>query len=614
MNRPKFQPLRLLALCVGVCAFGVCAAQIDRHPEFKSRALAWTEYDGSYLLDVNSRADVNDFYWTVMAKPYPSVGWTGSLATQAPGESSELWRVREYSQQTAYRALLALSPVPEDRSKLAGEQCVALVWALNQRLSHFIDSTWIGYNTTADTLAKISGGAAGEQNPGTLQGVADGFMFDWGADNDTTVGHRHHMINPNLTYNALGAAINGFLWAAWTSDNASYTGKLPANFFTAWPTPGYVPKAFFRGGVGHSSSNYVFRWSFKSGATSTESDFTGVILTATINGKPVTPAKFVVNPVWALTWEFASSDLNYGASGDVIVHITITNAIVRGQPITYDYTVTLFDETRNTSVAFNPTTPLKNISTRGIVGSGDGVMIAGFVVSGTLPVRVALRGQGPSLTRFGLNNTAQKLRLTVFDNATGIKFGENAGWKQHQDWRLLEGVGVSPIRDDEPGMVLTLWPGSYSAILSDDANANGLGIVEVFNIDNTTTGRLLNLSTRGYASTNDNALIAGLIVTNTERTFVIRTQGPTLAKFGVNGVVNDTTLRVVTGDGVTIATSDDWRTTAQAARLKTDLASYAPLDDREAAVVLKLSPGAYSAVVEAKGAPGVGIVEIFDVE
>jgi hypothetical protein len=594
------------------CWFAVAVgwAQIDRHPELQTRALAWTEYDGSYLLDVNSRADALDFYWTVMAKPYPPVGWTGSLATQTAGACSELWRVREYSQQTAYRALLNLRPVKEDASRLTDEQSGALVLALNGKISHFIDSTWIGYSpTAADSLINslLIGPSIDPTKP--LHGMADYFISDGGANNYAQVGHRDILLNPEQTYNALGAAVGTIgTFATWGADSAHHTGANAVMSFVAWPAPGFMPKAFLR------VESTTFRWSFTPSTTISEYDFSGAAVTALIDGRPVTPTNYVNALPWALTWEFPASDLNFAKPGENVVTIIVSNAIVRGQRVTYSYTVTLFDEAQNIPVGFNPTTPLKNISTRGVVGSGDGVMIAGFVVGGPLPLRVALRAQGPSLTRFGLNSIAQKLRLTVFDNVTGTKFGENLGWRQHQDWRLLEGLGVSPIRDDEPGMVLTLWPGSYSAILSDDANANGLGVVEVFNIDNITTGRLANLSTRGYVSTNENALIAGLMVANTERTFVIRTQGPTLTKFGVNGVVNDTTLRLVSSDGITIATSDDWRTTPEAARLKTDLATYAPRDDREAALVLRLAPGAYTAVVEAKGGSGVGIVEIFDIE
>jgi len=109
---------------------------------------------------------------------------------------------------------------------------------------------------------------------------------------------------------------------------------------------------------------------------------------------------------------------------------------------------------------------------------------------------------------------------------------------------------------------------------------------------------------------------------------VIRTQGPGLAQYGVTGVVTGTTLQLVRqSDHQVMTSTGGWSpmtTPAQTtnsgwdvpnnARLKTDLVSMQPSDPREAAWVVTLPAGAYTAVVEATdGHPGVGIVEVYQV-
>lgn len=605
------------ALFVLIAATAV--AQSDSRPELKTRAVAWTEYDGSFLIDPNSRADMLDFYWTVLARPYPATGWNGSLSPMNPGSSSEQWRRREYSQLNAYRAIVSLPAVAEDIARLDAQQEAALVLAVNNRgLSHAIDSSWVGYSAVASATLQVSN--LTNFDPSTTQsfkGAVDAFIYDGGDNNVVTVGHRANMLHFTSTIAALGVARN---MASRPTDFATMAvqpfskivGTAKATDFVAWPSPGFFPIALLRPRPDLGSAR--MRWSFNPAVTVSEGNFSAASITANVDGRSVTVQNQRYSPGWPVTWEFSDADLNFASlRSDTEIRIEIANVVVRGQPATFSYTVRLFDEATVKEVGFSPRTALMNISTRGQVGSDDRVMIAGFIVDGTLPVRVGLRSQGASLTRFGIQNTVRAPRLTLFDGA-GSRLAENASWKAHPNWRLLASAGVAPVQDDEPGMVITLWPGAYTVILSDDANANGVGIVEAFNIDNLTSARLMNLSTRGVVSSGENALIAGFIIKDTPRTVLIRTQGPSLTRFGIANAVADTTLRVVAGNSTPIASNDDWRFGSASARLTSDLSSFAPLNDREAALVLTLQPGAYTALVESKGDAGVGIVEIFDLQ
>lgn len=121
---------------------------------------------------------------------------------------------------------------------------------------------------------------------------------------------------------------------------------------------------------------------------------------------------------------------------------------------------------------------------------------------------------------------------------------------------------------------------------------------------------LLNMSARANVQPGDNALIAGFIVGGYgEKKIIVRAAGPSLANYGVHGALDDPILWVF-ADSQLLATNDDWRS-GNPDELRT--LGLAPLDDNEAAVVLTLKPGSYSAVVRGKNeTSGVSVVEVYD--
>jgi hypothetical protein len=56
---------------------------------------------------------------------------------------------------------------------------------------------------------------------------------------------------------------------------------------------------------------------------------------------------------------------------------------------------------------------LVNLSTRGIVQTGENVLIGGFIVPGLAPKKVLIRAIGPSLANFGVNGTLSDPTLTL---------------------------------------------------------------------------------------------------------------------------------------------------------------------------------------------------------
>jgi hypothetical protein len=125
---------------------------------------------------------------------------------------------------------------------------------------------------------------------------------------------------------------------------------------------------------------------------------------------------------------------------------------------------------------------LVNVSARSQVGTGGDVLIAGFAISGQTPCNVLLRGIGPGLASFGVNNVLAAPRLQVFRGQTLI--AENANWNAQADAiaAASRAVGAFALRSGsaDAALITSLTPGTYSVILSGVNNATGAGLIEVY--------------------------------------------------------------------------------------------------------------------------------------
>ena len=248
-----------------------------------------------------------------------------------------------------------------------------------------------------------------------------------------------------------------------------------------------------------------------------------------------------------------------------------------------------------------------NISTRGIVGTGENVLIAGFTISGKQSKKVIVRALGPTLSTLGVSGALADPTIAIV-NSSNVVVASNDNWRDTQETEIAAS-GYAPPNDLESAIIATLAPGSYTAVVTGKNGGTGIGLVDVYQLD-ATTSIFSNLSTRGLVGTGQNVLIGGLIIGNGEPpVIVLRAIGPTLSSFGITQPLQDPTLELRDANGALIAFDNDWNdntpTGIKATLLK-------PTDNRESAIVASLAAGNYTAIVRGKnGTTGVALVEAY---
>ena len=246
-----------------------------------------------------------------------------------------------------------------------------------------------------------------------------------------------------------------------------------------------------------------------------------------------------------------------------------------------------------------------NLSTRVNAGDGEAVPIAGFVVTGLSPKQILVRGGGGDFA--GLNWLSDPV-LEVRDNRV-VVVARNDDWRTTQE-DLIRTYHLEPLRDRDSALIVSLPPGEYTALLRDKNGANGLGLIEIFDLDGGVQSKLANLSTRAQVGTGDNVIIAGAIVIGNENAHVIlRSLGPSLRNTGISQPLADPTLELRDQNGALLKENDNWRDSQEAEILATSLA---PTDEAEAAIVADLPPTNYTAIVRGKNdTTGIALVEVY---
>ncbi|OHB69325.1 MAG: hypothetical protein A2W23_03725 [Planctomycetes bacterium RBG_16_43_13] len=298
----------------------------------------------------------------------------------------------------------------------------------------------------------------------------------------------------------------------------------------------------------------------------------------------------------------------------------------------------------STSVPTMNQPKLANISTRGPVQTGDSVMIGGFIINGTAPRSVLIRGFGPTLTDWGVTGAMSNPYIELYSGQTLIATNDN--WQTPIAQCDVPAVSCGTPQDiqatgkdacsvattgcsQDAAILVTLPPGAYTAVMRGVGGGTGVGLIGVDDNDTSILSKIVNISTRGPVLTGDSVMIGGFIVGgSSSKTVLIRGFGPTLSDWGVSGAMANPYVELYSGQTM-IATNDNWQTpiaqcNAPAVSCGTpqdiqatgkDACSVATTGcSQDAAILVTLPPGAYTAIVRGvSGGTGVGLVGIDEI-
>ena len=273
-------------------------------------------------------------------------------------------------------------------------------------------------------------------------------------------------------------------------------------------------------------------------------------------------------------------------------------------------TATATDPAGNTS-EFLPAVreaELANISARANVGTGDNILIAGFISGGSASRWLLVRALGPSLPA---SPRLADPTLVLLDG-NGVVVAQNDDWRETQE-AAIRATGLAPANDLESALLVPAQAGAYTAQVRGVNGGTGIGLAEIYALGfnaSQAPRALRNISTRGRVGTGDEVLIAGAIVQGSAaQRVMIRAIGPSLSAAGVPAPLPDPLLELRDAQGNLLLANDDWRSDQEAEIIATGLA---PGDDREAAIVTTLLPTSHTAIMRGKGgATGIALLEFY---
>jgi len=252
-----------------------------------------------------------------------------------------------------------------------------------------------------------------------------------------------------------------------------------------------------------------------------------------------------------------------------------------------------------------------NVSTRCIAHSGENVAIGGFIIAGEEGKKVVLRAIGPSLREQGVERPMHDPTLELYDSS-GVLLQLNDDWLS--DPEAVEETGVAPLHGREAAIVASLGPGAYTAVIRGADGESGTVLFELYDLQ-PDRSRIAAISTRASIDSSDEMMIAGFIAGGGNvglNTILVRAIGPSLTASGITGALADPVLEMFDANGSLIFRNDSWRS-SQSQQIAAS--SLAPPDDREAAVIVTVPSGNYSAVVRGGGSgTGVGLLEVYHLQ
>jgi hypothetical protein len=129
------------------------------------------------------------------------------------------------------------------------------------------------------------------------------------------------------------------------------------------------------------------------------------------------------------------------------------------------------------------------------------------------------------------------------------------------------------------------------------------------------TEKLLNIATRGLVGSQSGEMIAGFVIRgDAPKAILLRAVGPTLGAFGLTTALANPRLELIDAAGTSLAVNTGWANSSALAAAASRVGAFALApNSQDAALLVSLAPGAYTAVVSGVGGTaGVALIEVYD--
>jgi outer membrane protein assembly factor BamB/subtilisin family serine protease len=276
---------------------------------------------------------------------------------------------------------------------------------------------------------------------------------------------------------------------------------------------------------------------------------------------------------------------------------------------------------------------LINLAVRTTAGSGDKLLTVGLAVGGTGtsgPKPLLIRAVGPTLGAFGVTGTLADPKLELFQGGSPTAIAVNNDWAGDAAVAAITpqvgAFALASATSKDAALLTSRNAGSYTVQISAATGEAGVALAEIYEGTpapnfTPTTPRLINVSALTRVGTGNDVLIAGFTIGGTgNKRVLVRAVGPTLGGFGVGGVLVDPKLELYrSGTAASISSNDNWGAAANAAEVSTaftQVGAFAlPLDSKDAAMLVILPVGSYTAQVSGLGTTptGTALVEVYEV-
>lgn len=276
---------------------------------------------------------------------------------------------------------------------------------------------------------------------------------------------------------------------------------------------------------------------------------------------------------------------------------------------------------------------LVNLSSRAFVGSGEDAVIQGMVLTGagagdspfSLGKQLLFRSVGPTLSNFGVEAVLEDPELSLVRQSDQSVVFTNDNWFSFEspyhgfaeDVFARAGAFALPKGSADAVIINFVENGAYTLQVSGADGGSGIALTEIY--DYYKSGRLVNLSTRARVGEGERTLVTGFVIEGTiPLRVLIRGVGPSLADVGIEDPLPNPRLVLFDATGSEMSNNDTWHEGTFADEIKTvaeSVGAFALADDsNDAALLVWLEPGAYTAQIEGVGEPdGIALVELYEV-